>query len=87
MKHTELFYDWTELDNYYLVLFTVDGIKFYALVDKETSEPFRIATLQNGNLDTFAFNSEDDYKCMSHNLSVDYFTVYDDIKAYFKSFK
>lgn len=87
MKPTNLSYDWTELDNYYLVLFTVDGIKFYALVDKETSEPFRIASLHQGNLDTFAFNAEDDYKIMSNGLSVSYFDVYDEIKAYFQSFK
>lgn len=85
MKEYEVSYKYIDKDNYYLVLFKVDEVDFYALVDKETCEPFVIKTLTYGFTDRFSYNADDDYKKYSNYMSVNYYPIYLDIKSYFLS--
>lgn len=85
MKENDIIYTYIDKELYYIVLFTIDNIKFYSLVDKEECEPFVIKTLTHGFTDTFSYNDEDDYKSISHNMSVNYYELYSNLKSFFLS--
>ena len=85
MKEFDINYTYIDKEKYYIVLFTIDNIKFYSLVDKESCEPFIIRTLTHGFTDTFSYNDEDDYKSISHNMSVNYYELYTNLKSFFLS--
>ena len=77
-------FDYTdELDNYYLVTFTVDGIPFAAQVDKETKQVIDITTLASGVQNASRpYNIDTSLKQIDW-LSVNYFEVEDALVEFF----
>ena len=72
-----------ELD-YYLVLFSIDGVEFSAIVDKESKSVVDIVTLKNGIRFDTPYNENTSLKTMNW-LSLNYFDVEDALVEFFKN--
>lgn len=77
-------FDYTdEFENYFLVIFRIDGVPFSALVDKESHNVIEITTLVSGIYNaSHPYDKDTSLKSIEW-LNVDYFAFEDAIKEYF----
>lgn len=77
-------FDYTdELDNYFLVIFKIEGIPFSAQVDKESKSVIDICTLANGVYNaSYPYNINTTLKQIDW-LPLNYFEVEDALVEYF----
>ena len=77
-------FDYTdEFENFFLVIFHINGIPFSALVDKESHSVIDISTLVSGNYNaSHPYDRDTPLKHIDW-LGVDYFTYESAIKEYF----
>lgn len=71
-----------EMDGWYFVVFTFDGIAFGCCVDKESREVVDISTLHSGIIHNVPFDHGTDLKRLGNTIGLDYFEVCNLLKTY-----
>lgn len=76
-------FDYTELNDYFLVIFKIDGIPFASIVDKENKSVVDVFTLDSGvHNGSHAYDTNTSLKKIDW-LSLGYFEIEEAIYEYF----